>query len=155
MEYHFSHPLAQNRIFWIYFIIGLFFIIIGMTFIMAAPTPHMLALGIVWMLSNILLLIIVYHIYIAWRDRAHYTTLLLLNLLFLGMLILSVLWAGELTKAEGSTLQTMAGILIIIGGLFLAGSPTAEFNKNNNLIIGLVSLYLVIWLILTLYVLLG
>lgn len=157
-----DHALSNDRIFWIYFIIVLFFIIMGMTLLMSVPNPHILALAIVWMLANVLLLLVVYHIFKVWRLQARYSTLVAINLVFLGMLILSVLWAGELSHTEAGALPTMSGILIILGGLFLVGiyhhhtphfiASPKSISPPNHLILGLSTLYLVIWFILTLYV---
>jgi len=72
-----------------------------------------------------------------------------INIVFLGLLLISVLWAGELDNTDGM-LRTNLGVIIILGGLYLSLLGGNCINKYMTT--GLGSLYVGIWFILTLYV---
>lgn len=163
------HIIMNDRIFWIYFIITLFFIIIGMVAILTSDDPYLIIISILWFLSNIALMILVYHASINCGPRnpinneqicvadinsrcfdENNRMWLFVNLLFIVLLIFSVLWAGELRNTDESPLRTISGILIILGGLILCGLAN---NFTHYMYIFWVTIsYLLIWFGLTLYV---
>ncbi len=165
------HIIAEDfndRIFWIYFIITLFFIIIGMSAILTSDNPYLIIISILWFLSNVALMILIYHLSIDWGPKnstnneqicvadinspcfnRNNRTWLLINILFIVILIFSVLWAGELRNNDDSPLRTISGILILLGGLILCGLTI----ENVYMFPFLVAIsYLLIWFGLTLYV---
>jgi len=170
--------LIHDRIFWIYFIITLFFVIIGMSSIIISMNQYMLIISVFWLLANVMLMIIIYHLSIKWgpTDPDNKDSLicvidsnsgcfdisnriwLFINILFIILLILSILWAGELNNPDNGPLRTMSGVLILLGGLILFSLST--YKIENNSIISKVPRfplwlsvgYLIIWFVLTLYV---
>lgn len=167
-----NNTVIHDRIFWIYFIVTLFFIIIGVGSIISSTDPHMIIITILWLLSNIALMIVVYHASVTWGPIDDENTLicvvdsnshcfdannrvwLLINVLFIALLILSILWAGELSNVDASPLRTMSGVLILLGGLLLGGLILARLR--TYVIPFWVSVaYLIIWYGLTLYVVLN
>lgn len=167
------HIITNDRIFWIYFIITLFFVIIGMSTIVISDDPYLIVISILWFLSNVALMILVYHVSINWGPKnpsnneqicvvdtnsqcfdENNRTWLLVNLLFIILLIFSVLWAGELRNTDESPLRTISGIVILLGGLILCA-----LAKGNNFMYHIyitpfwvAIAYLLIWFGLTLYV---
>lgn len=165
--------IIHDRIFWIYFIITLFFIILGMGYILMSNDPYMIIIAIAWLLSNIALVIVVYHASVNWGPvnatnnsqicvidpdsgcfEPNNRIWLFINIIFVILLIFSVLWAGELRNEEGSPLKDISGILILLGGLILSGLVSGYRYWYNLYIVPFwISIaYLLIWLGLTLYV---
>jgi len=164
-----NYTILNDRIFWIYFIVTLFFVIIGLNFILSSTNSYMLIIGVIWLLTNVALMIMVYHASTIWGPtdennvptticfvdynshcvEAGNNVCLFINIVFILLLIFSVLWAGELSNTENSPLRTMSGVLILLGGLLLC-----NLVKTKNLIIpfwyGIA--YLIMWFGLTLYV---
>ena len=164
-----NNAIIQDRIFWIYFMVTLFFIIVGVGSIIASPDPNMLIISLIWLVSNVALMIIVYHESLTWGPTDDQDSLicvvdsnspcfepnnrvwLLINVLFIALLIISLLWAGELSNPDAGPLKTMSGVLIILGGLVLCRISTVR--SVSYIIPFWVSLgYLAIWFGLTLYV---
>jgi hypothetical protein len=168
------YTIINDRIFWIYFIVTLFFIILGMGAILTSNDPYMIIISILWLLSNVALMILVYHASVRWgpSDPNDITTQicvvdansrcfdpdnrvwLFVNILFIALLIVSLLWAGELGNKDAGPLRTMSGILILLGGLLFCGLASGrEFMYNIYITPFWVSVgYLLIWFGLTLYV---
>lgn len=156
---------VNDRIFWIYFIIVLAFIVIGVSSIITSTNSYVFAIVILWTLTNIALLIIVYHASIisvkADCCNSNNWSWLLINALFIIMLVISTLWASELNNPDSSTLRSMSGILLILGGLLLYAIIQSQIeNKYVDIIKygSMISLwacviYLLIWFCLTMYVL--
>lgn len=165
--------VIHDRIFWIYFIITLFFIIIGVGAILSSNDPYMIVIAIFWLLSNVALMILVYHASVNCMDpeidHQCYTVgtnsrvWLFINILFIILLIISTLWAGELRNQDSGPLRTMSGVLILLGGLILCGLASGVLIAGNDcfalsrtfiapfwVAIG----YILIWFGLTLYVVL-
>ena len=164
-----NNGIIQDRIFWIYFIVTLFFIIIGVGSIIISTDPYMLTIAIFWLLANIGLMITVYHTSLNWSPTDDENSLicvvdanspcfepnnrvwLFINVLFIALLIISILWAGELSNPDAGPLRTMSGILILLGGLILC--VLATIRSRSYMMPFWVSLgYLIIWFGLTLYV---
>lgn len=165
------YNLLYDRIFWIYFIIALFFIILGIGFIISATDSYMLIIAILWLLSVILLLIIVYHGSIYWSPGpvnnptcvADGTTCyfepsnrvwLSINILFVLLLVFSVLWAAELINVDGGVLRMLSGVLMLLGGLILCALSTNYSYLNATIPFWASVGYLFIWFGLTMYVIL-
>ncbi|CAH6420764.1 Hypothetical protein HVR_LOCUS1284 [uncultured virus] len=166
-----NNTIIHDRIFWIYFIVTLFFVIVGMGPIIVSNDPYMLAIAVLWLLANVALMITVYHASVTWGPTDDQDGLLcvvdqnsrcfdpdnrvwlFINVLFITLLILSILWAGELSNVDAGPLRTMSGILILLGGLILCGIISAR--SQTYVIPFWVSVaYLIIWFGLTLYVVL-
>lgn len=166
--------IINDRIFWIYFIVTLFFIIIGVGAILSSNDPNMIIISIIWLLSNVVLMILVYHASVRWgpvdptnEDNqicfvddnsgcfdASNRVWLFINILFIAMLIISTLWAGELGNVDGGPLRTMSGVLMILGGLLLCSLAGGRQFMNDIYVIPfwIAVGYLIIWFGLTLYV---
>jgi hypothetical protein len=164
------YDIIHDRVFWIYFIITLFFVIIGLAAIINSNNSHLLIIAAFWLLSNVALLILIYHASIIWGPsndqdpicvldsdsgcfKSNNRMWLFINILFIVMLILSTLWAGELENTDSNTLSGMSGVLILLGGLVLGGLLSDHEIMSNVFIapfwiaIG----YLLVWFGLTLY----
>jgi len=170
----------HDRIFWIYFIVTLFFVIIGLGSIISSNpvilTPEvnnlyiMLIIALLWLLANVSLMIIVYHASVTWSPTDHNDSLicvvdsssccfesnnriwLFINILFITLLIISTLWAGELYNNDAGPLRTISGILILLGGLILSVIVIdSRINSYMNPF-WISVIYLIIWFSLTLYV---
>ena len=165
----------HDRIFWIYFIVTLFFVIIGLgSIITSNPVIDnlyiMLIIALLWLLGNVSLMIIVYHASITWSPTDDNDSLicvvdsnsqcfesnnriwLFINILFISLLIISSLWAGELYNNDAGPLRTMSGILILLGGLILSVIVIdSRINSYMNPF-WISVIYLIIWFSLTLYV---
>ena len=170
------YDIIHDRIFWIYFVVTFFFIIIGVGSIITSNDPYMLVLMIFWLLSSVGLMILAYHASVKWgpKDESQDEILvcvidvnsgcfdadnrvwLFVNLLFIALLIVSVLWAAELGNSDAGPLKQMSGILVILGGLLLCGLSSGSRFMNHDYIrpfwvaVG----YILIWFGLTLYVVL-
>jgi hypothetical protein len=55
------YEIIDNRTFWIYFIVTFIFIVIGTTFILNSDNYYKFIIMFIWMISNVLLLCLVYH----------------------------------------------------------------------------------------------
>lgn len=167
--------IVHDRIFWIYFIVTLFFIIIGVGCILSSNNEYMIVIAILWLLSNVALMILVYHASINWAPidpesnmqicvadvnsgcfDANNRVWLLVNILFIFLLIIATLWAGELNNQDSGPLRTMSGILILLGGLVLCTLANGKSFTQNVYItpFWVAIVYLMIWFGLTLYVVL-
>lgn len=166
------YDLLYDRIFWIYFIVALFFTILGIGYIITTLDSYMLIIAILWLLSIVLLLIIVYHGSIYWSPGAPDSptcvidrnsrcfepsnrTWLIINLLFVVLLILSTLWAAELSDPDAGTMRALSGILILIGGLTLCGLSTNHSYLEATIPFWSSVAYLFIWFGLTMYIVLS
>lgn len=150
-------------------IITIFFIIIGVHFIVISNNPHMIIISILWLLSAILLMILVYHSSLIWgpddpdciypnicfTDQnsgffdSKYRMWLLTNLLFILILSFSVLWTSEISNQDSQILKTFSGLFIILGGIVIH-SLCAGYNFHlGTFWVGLC--FFLIWLIFTFY----
>ena len=130
--------LIYDRIFWIYFIIVLFFIIVGIT-TMQNVSPTIIVL---WLIANLSLLILMYYA-ISLKEYPDYNVInfvdnrILINCLFIIILILASLWIGNIT----STSSDVLGIILLISGLMLADITTRY--HITSLLFGII--FLTIW----------
>ena len=162
----------NDRIFWIYFIITLFFIIIGASFIISSDYD-IFFISILWVISNIFLMIIIYQssiIYCPKNNNKNSCILeentkcfeknnrvwLSINVCFVMLLIISVLWISEIQIGNFNQLKSISGISIILLSLILY-YYIFEIKKINNSKINLIFIYLLIyifiWFVLTVFVL--
>lgn len=82
---------------------------------------------------------------------------LFINVLFVVLLVISVLWAAELENPDAGPIRTMSGIIILLGGLLLFKLINDSRFKYEVYItpIWISILYLLIWLGLTIYTVLS
>lgn len=158
-----SHYIFYDRVFWIYFIVTLFFIILGSSSIVTSNLQSMPTILFIWTLSNIALMIISYRASVKWAPTSDNICFvdynaecfkpsnriwLLINVIFILLLILSVLWAGELSNTDSGPIKSMSGILIILGGIVLS-----SLVDSTTFFVSL--FYLLIWVSLTFYTILS
>ena len=79
---------------------------------------------------------------------------LFVNILFIVLLIVSTLWAGELGNVDGGPIRTMSGVLILLGGLVLAELAIDHYDFIS-LQFWMAVGYLIIWFGLTLYIIIS
>lgn len=161
-----NFSIIHDRVFWIYFIITLFVIVLGMTFIISSNDPYAVTLSIIWLIATVFLMIIVYHASQNWAPLSggqpvcvvdhnsgcfhpNNRIWLFINILFVLLLIFSGLWAGELGNSDAGPLRTMAGILIILGSIVLY---RLTHNSLYSIQFWIAIFYIVIWVGLTIYV---
>jgi len=170
------YTIIHDRIFWIYFIVTFFFIIIGVGSIIRSSDPYMLLISVLWILSNVALLILTYHAVIQWAPTTcnnddipicvidygsgcfepNNRVWLFINLLFVILLVISTLWAAELGNSDSGPFRSLSGIMILFGGLLLCKLiGDRNFKYEVYITPFWVSVaYLIIWFGLTLYVIL-
>lgn len=137
--------IIDDRIFWIYVIISLFFIIIGLGLIINSKNKDTIAISILWLIAVLALMLNAYYNYAV--NEGYFK--LFVIVLFISLLIVSVLWAGELWNKSNNQLLIIFSILSLLGGFILLNFNIDNFNSINfwtSLI------YLVIWLCLILYI---
>ena len=125
-------PIIYDRVFWIYFIIALFFVIVGMSLIMSSNDPYLIYVSVIWLIANVALIILAYQTSIVWGPKnsnngelvcfvdkdsrcfdSKNRVWLFVNLIFIVILILQVLWASELYNV-GNYGRTLIGVFILI-----------------------------------------
>lgn len=155
-----TYNILTDRVFWIYFIITLFFVIMGLYFIISLRGQYMIYVSIFWLSSLVILMVVIYHASINWgpdnvcvvdNDSGCFEKSnrlwLLINLLFLIMLVLAVLWTCEFNNAQS---QIFVSIFILLCGLLLSGLFYRDTPYTTLPLIGTI-IYLVIWVILSMY----
>lgn len=142
------YNLFHDRTFWIYFIITLFFIIIGLASIISANVNP--AIAIFWLIANVALMILIYHA--STQFSGDFTVYyIFVNMLFLVLLIISIVWTGEL-KSDTPLVRSGAGILSLLGGLIICKLATMAEYTSYIQPIWIAIAYLLIWFGLTWYV---
>lgn len=127
--------MEQVRVFWIYFIVTLFFLIIGLGSLFAT-TASLWLIG-TWTLATLLLMVAAYFTYLEFNQ------IWWLTVLFVFMLIVSHMWTFEVTGRETDTL---ASLTLVLAGLVLALNVT-RFPTAFWCLVG----YLLFWFILTVH----
>lgn len=143
------YTIITDRVFWIYFIVVLFFLIIGSELIVTSNDENLISITILWIVSNLALLIIVYYAHEYYYQQNTYW--IFINALFIALLVVSTIWAGELGNNNAGPLRVMSGILILLGGLILYSLSNNEYDSYTIpywISIG----YLLLWSGFTLYV---
>lgn len=129
--------MEHTRVFWIYFVITLFFIIIGLASLFTGNVPAWIS--IFWLLSIIFLMIAVFNSYIESGQTAW------INILFIIMLVISYMWTFEL-KSQENNLDAVEGIALLLFGLIISISTTKYTISFWSMVI-----YLLIWFVITVY----
>jgi hypothetical protein len=143
--------ILTDRVFWIYFIITLFFIIIGLGLIIASSNPSVIAISVFWLISSLFLMILTYYAHLTYQSQ--WTMWIFVNILFIILIILATSWAGELGNSEAGPWRSISGILIILGGIILYILNNDIRNTTINAVSYWTAIgYLLIWFGLTLYV---
>jgi hypothetical protein len=173
------YQIIDNRTFWIYFIITFIFIVIGTTFILISDNYYKFAIMFIWMISNVLLLCLIYHSsyllspliklkpcsenYLASNTYKDCCVIdsdskclepknriwLYINILYIVILILSTVWATELNNVNAKGFLTCSGVIIIMGGLLLSLHSGNDIINNPSIF----SIgHLTIWICLSIYV---
>ena len=142
------------RIFWIYFTFVFFFAILGTIYLLEIN----FYLTLIWILSKIFLVIIIYYSSINWAPVDNNNNpicpfdvnsdifnkknrkWLFINILFVIILILSLLWAMQI-KIDSNLIVNNISILIIILGIVL-------YSLSNNIPLLIYIFYFVSWFIL-------
>lgn len=129
--------MEYERVFWVYFIITLFFIIVGLGSLFSGDVPIWII--ILWLLNTIFLMITVYCTYLSNDNNAW------LNVLFISMLIISYMWTFEINNKEDNNLDSIAGISLLLGGLILS-----MMVEKYTLPFWTIVVYLLVWLVVIL-----
>ena len=115
-----------DRLFWVYFIIVLVFIIIGIS---ALLSLNFYVLAALWVLLNILLLLAVYFLLRSCLTNCEYGVVWCL---FIAGLLLNLGWAIELGSAQSNT-QIRDGLGILALGFGLVLTALACKQEGNYL----------------------
>lgn len=150
--------LVHDRIFWIYFIISLFFIIIGIKLIFESNILNRVIVSIPWIISNIILMILTYYItidscpLILDYNKKNLSIFNFQTFLLVVLLIISTIWIGELSNPNENLLLKVTNILMLLGGLIIVcfGIKLKQFDICNILFWIFVTVYLFIWFIFAL-----
>lgn len=145
------YTILTDRIFWIYFIIALFFIIIGIGLIISSTNINIIAISITYLVTILILLLIVYYAYLLNSSNCNNYILIFVNVIFIMLLVISTLWAGEINNLESGPLGSLCGVLIILGGVILFSLSSNNYDIYT-FSYWISILYIVIWISLTLYV---
>src|SRR5436190_807381 len=121
------YNIIDDRIFWIYVIITLFFIIIGIGLIVSSNDANLIAINILWLISMLALMINAYYIY---NENESYFKLFII-IIFISLLIISVLWTGELWNKNDNQLLLIFTMLILLGGFILFNLRTDPNDVNT------------------------
>jgi hypothetical protein len=121
------YDVLYDRIFWIYVIITVFFIIIGMGLIISSNDLNIISISILWLISILALMINVYHLYI--ENDNHVKIFVII--IFISLLIIAVIWAGELWNQNNNQLLIILCVLILLGGVILFNLRTKSDNINT------------------------
>jgi hypothetical protein len=126
--------MERTRVFWVYFIITLFFIIIGLGSLLTGSVPVWITF--LWLLTAIFLMITIFNAYINLEQTTW------LNILFVVMLIISYIWTYEVKNQENN-LDSVAGISLLLGGLILS-----MWVKIYSIPFWSIIVYIVIWFVI-------
>ena len=140
------YNIVDDRIFWIYVIITLFFIIIGVGLIISSNDPNLIAINILWLISMLALMVSAYYIY---NDNDNYFKIFII-IIFISLLVISVLWTGELWNKNDNQLLIIFSVLILLGGFILFNLRT-ESDDINTVSYWSLLVFITIWLGLILF----
>lgn len=140
------YNIVDDRIFWIYVIITLFFIIIGVGLIISSNDPNLIAINILWLISMLALMVSAYYIY---NDNDNYFKIFII-IIFISLLVISVLWTGELWNKNDNQLLIIFSVLILLGGFILFNLRT-ESDDINTVSYWSLLVFITIWLVLILF----
>lgn len=140
------YDVINDRIFWIYVIIAFFFIIIGMGLIILSDDPNLISITILWLIGVLALTINSYYLYIENDNCLKFFIIVV----FIILLIISVIWAGELWNSNSQLLLILC-TLILLGGVVLIGLRT-NGDSINTITYWSSIIFITIWLALTLHI---
>ena len=141
------YNVIDDRIFWIYVIITLFFIILGVGLIISSNDQNLISINILWLISMLALMINAYYIY---NNNDNYFKIFII-IIFISLLIISLLWTGELWNKNDNQLLIIFSVLILLGGFILFGLRT-EGSDINTISYWTSLIFVTIWLCLILYI---
>ena len=143
------NSIIDDRIFWIYVIITLFFIIIGIGLITSSNDPNSIAITILWLISMLALMINAYYVYNDNINNNYFKIFIII--IFISLLIISVLWTGELWNKNNNQLLIIFTVLILLGG-FILFSLRTQTGDINTISYWSSLVFITIWLCLILYI---
>lgn len=132
--------IYHDRSFWIYFIMILFFTILGIWILIISGNRNSLFIGSLWVLSNLLLL------YLSYIINKVVVNVIYLNILLSVILLSSLFWVGSTSNNNVDTTDTISGVLIILASIILL----KMIPKYSNLFWGIMG-YIFLWIFLSLY----
>lgn len=155
VKYYYS----TSRIFSIYLIISLFFVIVGLNFFFGTE----FWVPILWTLSNIFLLIIIYNFIInlnqsdsdnnilclvdtnnnCFKSNKNFRSWVIINALYLIILVFTTMWAVEKSQNSELTIPYSIVILILFFILYIFGYP-----HSSPIIFWVFISNIVVWLFL-------
>ena len=109
--------LIYDRIFWLYFLIVLFFVIIGITSFFSVgrfSLSTLVVIATLWLVAQLALLFMIYYGTCNQEFSSLRNTSMII--LFIVLLIISVIWVGQL---EGEFSPLYGSLILLIGILFI------------------------------------
>lgn len=143
------YSIVDDRIFWIYVIITLFFIIIGIGLIVSSNDLNLISINILWLISMLALMISAYYIYTEYENQNYFQIFIII--IFISLLVISVLWTGELWNKNDNQLLIIFTILILLGG-FILFNLRIESSDINTVSYWSSLIFITVWLCLILYI---
>lgn len=122
LNYPNSSNFSQTRILSIYALISLFFTILGVVYLVSSVQI------VFWILSNICLWLAIHDLCYHINNK---TVWVLINLLYLAILIIGLVWCGEFNNSQNNTFRNIAPIIIVLGGLTMIGT-FIKYNSDNS-----------------------
>lgn len=121
-----------TRIFWIYLIITLFFVIIGLFSMLSSNLP--ITIITIWFFSTIISMMLIYR-----SPLSKIST----SIFFIILIVLSTFWAIESTTGVW---RAMSSIIILMCAIYICA-----LSLNDVVSYWLCLIYCILWLILTFY----
>lgn len=153
---------VDDRIFWIYCLISLFFTILGVVYLSQSGQYLILP----WILANGCLLYCAYVLSLAYAPFSNCSNIelydekgciyksswmwIFVNLIYLAILVVSLLWCTEYSNEQAGLFRSTSTILVIIGGFALL-ALARNFEKKYNYFspfFWLIIAFILIWLVL-------
>ena len=139
--------IIYDRIFWIYFIVMVFFLIIGLNFIItntSLTNSKAIIIGMFWAISIINIFIVIYFLthYITYQAtclESNNRSLLIINIIFILILILATIWTTDFK-------QPLLGVGVLIGSLIICA-----YSYPFPFVFWLALTFLLLWLSITFY----
>lgn len=148
--------IIYDRIFWIYFMVTIFFLIIGLNFIISNATitnKQQIIISMFWAISIINIFIVVYYLtyFIAGNTNdcintnnisclsAQNRSLCIINIVFIIILFLATIWTSDFK-------QPLLGVSILIAGLIICA-----YSYPYPIVFWLALTFLLLWLTITVY----
>lgn len=151
----------QWRRFWIYFIVSLFFIIMGLTLYTGDASEDVsvsITVVTLWIIAGLLLFISVFRLsertgfYSNDEERLITKPKVLwfiVNLMYVIYLALSTVWLTELNSNSSSWIRTIFGVIIILVGLVLARVLLDDRDMKITFDLVIIFLFCITWVIMS------